>query len=205
MTKQIKSLNEITSNLGINHQVQKEAQKELKKSRDEFFETATATLAKSSLATKTISIPEGQDSIEWVRKWYPGWRITGINFPDQNQILIDEDPSLMKFVWANKEDGYFYQRTVSQASPSLDDEALEKEEPEVWKRNSKPDPVAEYWANYFLGLGSIFHKDLPQVIKPQEEWLTEDLDVISRYIIPGPISVTLQAPRKAKAGELKDE
>lgn len=196
------TLDEITTDLGLNHGAKKLATEALEGNRTQFFEAATASLEKTTLATKKIELPKLSDQNQikaWVARWHPGWRIKDIRIAG---LVIEEDPSFMRFSHINKEDGYCYQRAVSQAAPTLDDEQLKKDHPEVWLAASEPDPVAVHWGNFF-GFGTEILDSLPRVLLPQDQWNPSDLDIISQYIVPGAISVRLLAPRKATPEELE--
>lgn len=224
---------EITKELGNAHQEKKNGEKELAKRRTQFFDAATADIDENSLATKTVDAPtldikSNFSPEDWVRIYHPGWEIlylkTHGTFPDDDKIVLREDPTLKKYVFVNPEDGQVYQRNAIEGAPSLDDESLGEDHPEILERITKPVPMdsaAEHFltvfANDFLVSSSSMsvrnivydwieiqmeNENWPRVVIPQEEWPQEDLAIISDYLIPGPISLRLESPRKAKPEEI---
>ena len=71
----------------------------------------------------------------YVKQFHPGWRVVDPGSKEFTYI-IEEDPSFKKFVYVNHDDWNVYRRNVSQAGPSLDNERLKDEDPELWKRIS---------------------------------------------------------------------
>jgi hypothetical protein len=178
-------LSQITKTLGSAHKKKSAAEKELKESRTKFFDAVDEEIvATETLAQQTVATPADVESIEgYVKQFYPGWRVVG-DEPDEGAetALIEEDPAFKKFVYINREDGNLYRRNVSQAGPSLDNERLKEEDPALWKRITAATRV--------------------RVLKDLEEVDNKDLAAMQKYLVPGPMTVKLDAPRKAKPDEL---
>lgn len=87
------------------------------------------------------------------------------------------------FEHVNKKDGFVYTRQISKAAPSLDDERLREEDPELWEEITYiPEPE--------------------RVLKPLEELSPEQLAKIGEYLVAGRVSVKLGAPKKAKPEDI---
>lgn len=183
----------ITTKLGSAHATSKKAEKELKESRSEFFVAIDDEIVETeTLARQTIEFesPAGEEDAEdlltHIKKFYPGWRLAETGSKEHTHI-IEEDPAFKKFVYVNHDDGNVYRRNVSQAGPSLDDDRLKEENPELWKRITEVKVVP---------------RQQVRVLKDLETLPNEDLAEIQEYFVPGPMTVKLDAPRKAKPDEL---
>ena len=177
------NLDQITKELGTKYEVSKTAAEELKTQKGKFFKAVDAeVIATTTLATQTITVPdaEEEDPLAHIKTFYPGWRY--VEEHDDGKILIEEDPGFKKFVHVNPEDGKLYRRNVSQEGPSLDDERLQKEDPTLWKRITKPG----------------------RVLKDLNTLADKDLAAVQAYFVPGKMTVKLDAPRAAKPEELGD-
>jgi hypothetical protein len=222
MSDQDRSLIEITLDLGINHEVNKTAKKDLDTSRGEFFEAATKALEEGILAQRSVGIPRtlgGQrDLVEtWAAKWYPGWRVVSVD--DDEKVQLEEDPSLKKFVYVNKEDGRVYQRNAIQGNPSLDDDALKADDPELWERISRPVPYPDTERlQEFCDFADVPYDtmmswvetkqsgdDWARVLIDPEEMSDADMAAMQPYLVPAPVTLRLEAPRDAKPEELEDD
>lgn len=188
-------LSDITKKLGYVHAKSKQIEKELKASRSEFFEAIDNEIIENdTLARQTITFvpPKGkedaEDLITHVKRFYPGWRIAESG-SKKNTHIIEEDPAFKKFVYVNREDGNIYRRNVSQGGPSLDDDRLKKENPKLWERITEVRIIPEQEVRVLTDLDS-----LP----------SRDLSAIQEYLVPGPMTVKLDAPRKAKPNELDE-
>lgn len=177
----------ITTKLGSAHATSKKAEKELKESRSEFFEAIDEEILETeTLARQTIVVPDELDETSYIKQFFPGWRLVDPG-SKKNTYIIEEDPAFKKFVYVNHDDGQVYRRNVSQAGPSLDDDRLKAEDPELWEK------ITEV-----------------QIVPQQEVRVLKDLDTIpnaqlaamQEYFVPGGMTVKLDAPRKAKPDEL---
>jgi len=177
-------LNQITKRLGNAHKQKTVAEKELKESRNLFFDAIyDEILDTETLAQQTIEIPNYVDDVvDYIKQFYPGWYLIEHFAKEDKTALIEEDPSFKKFVYVNQEDENLYKRNVSQAGPSLDDERLKEEDPKLWKR--------------------ITDQKTTRVLKDLETVSNDDLAAMQKYFVPGPMTVKLDAPRKAKPEEL---
>lgn len=177
----------ITTKLGSAHATSKKAEKELKESRSEFFVAVDDEIVENeTLARQTISVPEGLDAEAYVKQFHPGWRVVDSG-SKAHTYIIEEDPAFKKFVYVNHEDGNVYRRNVSQAGPSLDDDRLKEENPELWKRITEVKVVPRQRVRVLKDLETVSNKDLAEM---------------QEYFVPGPMTVKLDAPRKAKPDEL---
>jgi hypothetical protein len=177
-------LSQITKDLGSTHKSSKELEKKLKDCRAKFFEAVDEQILSSeTLARQTITVPEDVEPEAYVKQFHPGWRVVDPGSKEHTYI-IEEDPSFKKFVYVNHDDGNVYRRNVSQAGPSLDNERLKEEDPDLWKRIS------------------VSKVQRVRVLKDMEEISNKDLAAMQEYFVPGPMTVKLDAPRKAKPDEL---
>lgn len=189
-------LADITKRLGAVHAKSKEAEKELKTSRSEFFDAVDEEiLSTETLAQQTITFPaklseqcedDAEDLITYVKRFYPGWRIAETD-TKKHTCIIEEDPSFKKFVYVNHEDGKVYRRNVAQGGPSLDDDRLKTEDPKLWER------ITEV---------KVIPQQETRILKELETLPDQDFSAIQEYLVPGPMTVKLDAPRKAKPNEL---
>jgi hypothetical protein len=188
MSNMTNDLQEITKQLGSAHKKKSEGEKELKKSRSEFFEAIDEEiLSTETLAQQTIVIPyaEEENVVTHIQTFYPGWQYVYEN--DDGSVIIEEDPSFKKFVYINHDDGNLYRRNVSQSGPSLDDDRLKVENPKLWKRITQEEEVPA---------------KVVRVLKDLETLPDKDLAAMQEYFVPGSMTVKLDAPRKAKPDEL---
>ncbi len=180
------NLDQITKELGTRYEVSKTAAAELATKKNEFYTAINEEIVSTeTLATKRIVVPNefiGKEE-EYVKVFYPGWVIVMKDITPGNPLIgIEEDPAFKKFVHVNPEDGKLYRRNVSQEGPSLDDERLQRENPTLWKRITKP----------------------ARVLKPLDKLPDKDLAAMQAYFVPGKMTVKLDAPRNAKPEELGD-
>lgn len=215
------SLTTVTKKLGKNHQKKNEVEETLKKDRQKFFDEVTRELARKPLAQKTVERPEAGDLYEWVNTYHPGWILID---EIENSLLLQEDPTQIRFAFVNHSDGKIYQRNAVQGAPFLDDEALAEDHPEVWKRISEPThpewlPIINEFINFIgdplAGVdddleGKFFRyitekDDWPRELIPIEDINDEDLPIFMKYMVPGRISLRLEAPRNAKPEELNED
>jgi len=87
------------------------------------------------------------------------------------------------FEYVNRHDGYVYSRQMNVGSPTLDDERLQKEDPQLWEDITYiPEPE--------------------RTLRPLEDLTPEQLARIGDYLLKGKSVAKLAAPRKAKPEEL---
>lgn len=224
-----KKLNEITKELGESHEFKVYYDVNLKENRQEFFDAVTQHIEKLPLSTKTVPYPDleslgfkGMD--EWVKIYHPGWKVASVQLESDSdsppvRIILAQDPSLVKFTWYNPEDNKVYQRNVIEEAPSLDDESLAQDHPDVWWRISESIPPSdealdllydytewdtegvEEWLNDRMNDADY---EWPRRLKNLELVDPGDLSIISDYMVPGQLSLRLEKPREAKPEEIND-
>lgn len=167
---------------------------------------------------RSTVIPEGKDAKEYITKFHPGWRIVS---QQEDIVILDENPSLLSHTFTNHETGMVYGRARVEASPSLDDDRLRQEDPQLWERITiwpepwyslvhdavknftavpwSPDSLDEVVGEHLTAHG------VERVLRDLNTLSTNDLALIEQYIIPGPVSVRLIPPRKTKPEELEHE
>jgi hypothetical protein len=113
-----------------------------------------------------------------------------------------------------------YGRTIVEPGPSLDDDRLRAEDPDLWDEiTAWPEPfyslvadaikqwlpmvseqeVAQYLEKYLTERG------LQKTLSDPNSWTDSQIERTSKYFVPGPVKVRLIAPRKATAEELGEE
>ncbi len=208
------TLEGVTKAFGENHAKKKDAEAQLKRKKTQFFDLATETCIEEGLATTTVkysgestfgkAIPD--DLAEYVATWHPGWRLVEA---ENDKLILEEDPEVKEFTFANNEDGKVYWRNQVQGSPELDDDLLQKEDPELWEEASQPAPaqvaaVKAYaeWAGLEDDDYLSYFDDLPRELRPLTEMPDNLLARLANYITPGPITVKMEAPRAIKTDDL---
>jgi hypothetical protein len=176
----MKKLSTITTKLGKDHKLQKKYKKNLEADRKEFFAAVDREIAKQPLARRTFDLNQTQEQLdEWVLRFNPGWRIVEI---DHGKVIIEEDPTLKKFSFVNEKDGQVYTRGIVEEAPSLDDEKLQADHPDVWEKLTEPKRVL---------------MDLSQADPA-------DLAIMEKYLVPGQLKPRLETPRKVKVDDTDD-
>jgi len=171
-------LDTLTKHYSKHHTAKKNAESKLKKYKEKFNEAATKALEEKDLAQKTVVLPLDCNPTEWVAKWHPGWRV--VEWLSGHHLVIrEEDPAFLKFSYVNPETGLKYERNVVQAGPSLDDEALVQDHPDVWERIT----------------------EMRRVLRSFDDMDDNDLAIVSKYLVPGPINPRMESPREAKSDE----
>lgn len=127
-----KSLNSITSELTeINSDLKKleDVKNDL---RSKFFELINEYIELSgTMGTQVVSVKcaSRAEAESYVDENYPGWRI--IQY-EENKIVIEEDPSQMKFEWTTDE-GYRIGRTTAVVGTKFDFDVLKEREPKLFE------------------------------------------------------------------------
>jgi hypothetical protein len=212
-------LPEITKDLGEQHATKSKSEAELKRKRADFFSALDDLIVQeTTLATKTVELPslDERDQVdinEWMKIYHPGWLIKGAT---EGTLILEENPALKKYAYINRDDGKVYQRILEEAAPSIDDERLAENHPELWLSISRPIPADPF----ILGLlqeitGDDKYtcewvaarekcSDWPrQVVDLEEADIDpEDSEILGKYFIPGQIKTKLASPRKAKPEEI---
>lgn len=207
-------------------------EKILKDAQKDFFDVVTQELEQSTLARKTVEIPPVEDDVveDWVRVYFPGWRFIEIN---NGKALIEEDPKLKSFAYLNMSDGMVYKRSQTSSGPTLDVEALQEADEDLYWQISEwplptflmiqnamrfthnPDLITDFADNAHDTYDSLDWSAVEtkkflteyhsdiRVIKDPSEWTPEQATALKPYLIPGKISVRLTPPRPAKPSELE--
>lgn len=225
-------LTELTEELGKVYDTYKEHEVKLngKKGKDsepglkkEFFREATQA-QNSTLAEKTASVEatSWDEARSLVIRLNPTWKIydegitIGGNEKDIYTFILQENPEFKPFTFINKKTKRVWTKQVVETAPSLDDERLMREDPDLWKEVTDI-PYADVIKNLLYEsnvdryeiderletLWDAYHG--PRELKPLEELTSDQQARIQKYIFPGPPQVKLQAPRDAKPEELDDE
>lgn len=171
----------ITKLFGEAYDVSKQADENKKDMKNVFFKALDEILEDEARPHKIVVVPEGEDSSDYVKRLYPGWRIFRAT-DDPQRVEIERDPSLMRYTFINPTDKRVYARTTVEAGPSLDEEKLQREDPELW------DEISEW---------------VPQVKDPST-WTPDQIERASRFMIPGKITTKLVPPRDATDEELAE-
>ena len=122
--------------------------------------------------------PERREVDSWLEIHHPGWRF--VESVSTDEILIEEDPELMKFEF--DVEGYKFGRTVSHGAPSFDIKGFIDNEPEL-------EDLVEETITYSLDE------------KKAASYLAEHPDsqtVFERYTVPGKVTPKLLPIRPIK-------
>ena len=181
-------LDEVTGELGSVYETWKRAEKVKDMLKRHFFDAINEEL-KDEVPKQVVQQVEAADEEEALRiaqRMYP--RFTTVTVREDSDgiwnVVLEENPELREFSYLNKADGKVYQRIIAEGSPSLDDEGLAEEQPELWD--------------------SITTEVTTRVLRPLEELTAEQVAAIQPYITMPKPQTRLGAPRKAKEEELED-
>lgn len=185
---EIDELAETTSRLGRVYDEWKQAEKFKDEYREEFFRQVSEKL-KEEVAPQIIAefpTEDEEEALRMAQRQYVRHRVVS-SAPMEGgyQVVLEEDAELRPFTFLNKEDGQVYQRIVSEGSPSLDDEALAEEQPELWE--------------------AITNEVTTRELKPLEELTPEQVAELQKYITMPKPQMRLGKPRRAKPEELDDD
>jgi hypothetical protein len=183
-----RTLEIVTRDLGEADAEEKRNKKLRDKHRLEFFSLAEATVASKTLAQKSVSVAQfdsEEEAREYLEQHYPTWRIIDFTIRDDDVLaVLEEDPEKQPFVFVNPLDKKVYRKQVVAGGTFVNEEKLQREDPELWKRITfVPEPE-------------------PQ-IKSSDELDPKDYAKMQKYVYPGPPQIKLAAPRKAKEHELE--
>lgn len=185
-----------------------------------FFDAIDQTLEEQVRKQQIVPFTGTEDEpVEtFIARQHPGWRLRRVT--DSGEIIIEEDPKFMKFSFTNKELGVTFQRTTAQASNSIDDERLRKENPRLWEQITEwPEPWYSMIYNFAESLGPdlgpndihnqldiyLRNMGLGRVLKNPDDWSDAEFRALSKYIVPGPVSTRLVKPRPATPEELNGQ
>jgi hypothetical protein len=220
------TLNEITATFGEAYTVAKESGALRDEYQKRFFQAATEELETKVLAQRVVEIPlpsaqSIEDIQEYVSTYHPGWRFVSTREAASEEdldVLVEQDPALMKFTYVNREDETVYGRTITEGQPYLDLEAIEVCNHDLYDAITEW-PGIEMVNEILIWIGAVELPALPPDREPLSDLLTrwgfgrrlrdlntvdtETLAQLDPYWIPGKISVRLVPPRAAKPEELE--
>jgi hypothetical protein len=180
-------LNDVTRRLGENYDLYKEYEKAKNRLRDQFFERVTEELAEE-VPPQIIAEYEGDEeqALRQAQRQYVRHKVISTEKTKGGyKVILEEDPAFRPFEYVNPSDGRVYRRSVVAGSPSLDDDALQEENPELWH--------------------SITEVVVKRELKPLEDLTPEQVAELQPYITMPEPQVKLTAPRRATQEELDNE
>lgn len=171
-----KNLRKITTSFGRAYDRSKRYEQRKKDWQTEFFAACTQAIQRERrLPRKSVVTNESSD---WVKEQNPGWRI--IDSDNRFTYLLEKDPNLVPYTYINPDTKMVYQRGTQESGPSLDEERLKDENPDLYNEVT----------------------ETQRVVKDPSTWTEDQMEQIQPYLIPGTIKAKLIPPRKAKAEEL---
>lgn len=182
-------LDEVTTTLAFQDQLEKSAKAAKEDARAEFFRLADALLLEEQLDRLKVAIPEyvhagGRLTVaQWVERDYPGWKFIKADWTGEPYAILEQDPSKQPFTWVNNSLGLIFQRQISMVKSGIDTEWLQQEYPEIAKEVLIPRTVYEFSdeaAHIYLNA------------KPESQTAFEQV------VYPGQAQVKLAAPKKIK-------
>lgn len=213
------NLNQVASRFGRAYTNHTKAKERLAKQQKALFAAFDEQIKNSVLNQRTIHLPSDTDVEKYVADHFPEMNIiltTQVGDEDI-KVLLEENPSVKKFTYVNREDGRVYGRTIAQV-PTLDDEALRTEDPDLWEHITEwPEPWLSLVCHTVQAMSSLTwsyeslkatagdilkDRGVERVLRPFHTLDNSDFAKLEQYLLPGPISVRLKAPRDAKPEEL---
>lgn len=181
-------LDDVTHNLGTAYEVWKNSEKAKDSLKRKFFDKINEAL-REEVPRQVVQQVEAQDEEEALRiaqRMYPRFKTLDAQPDDEGKwnLVLEEDPELREFSYLNKTDGKVYQRIIAEGTPSLDDDGLAEEQPDLWD--------------------AITTEVTTRELKPLEELTPEQVAAIQPYITMPKPQTRLGAPRRAKEEELED-
>lgn len=156
-----------------------------KSARDEFLDAATEAAAMEIPARRVerVVADDMEAALRIAQRRFHNFTIIDVRRQTDDEdpgyeVILEEDPALRPFSFVNKEDGQVYSRVIVEGSPYLDDEALRKDNPELWDR--------------------ITEKKVVEEIKPLDSLSDEDLAAIQPYLAMPKAQARMGKIRKAK-------
>lgn len=213
---------EIVAELAPAYGEWKGGEKVKNKLKTEFFDSITEHLKASDSAAEdlvTVEANDAQEARETIEKLRPTWIVEDLReAPDREgfwEVILVEDPAFMPFTI--EFDGQVWGRQIAEGSMMLDDDLLQVEKPDLWKRISEypnqklmediayeagmdpSDPDTEESG----GLEGYVERQcerhgLKRFLKSMDDIDDEDLAEMQDYTYPGPPTVKLPAPKKVK-------
>lgn len=208
-----RTLTEILDDLDSAYGEWKGGEKDKNKYKDEFFKLAVEALKDETQAEKVVEIRASNtvQAGEIIGQRYPTWELDDIRkHPDREgyfEAIIRENPYYQSF--SIDHNGKTYQRQVISGSAMLDDERLQRDDPELWKKVSDFEHRAtleniiyecgidgQEVAEKLDNLGEAY--GLPRQLKPLEDLDPEVLAQLQEYMYEGKPTIKFPAPKKVK-------
>jgi hypothetical protein len=179
-------LHEITSGLGSAYDQWKTYEKEKNAFKDRFFKAADEAQETLAQIVEVFTAASEAEALEQAQRYFPRYRVVEVVQREENRwgVALEERPDFQNFTFINKDDGRVYSRYVAEGSPTLDDDRIKDENPELWEK--------------------ITEVPTERVLKPLETLTAEELAEIEPYIYKAKPTARLAAPRKAKPEELDE-
>lgn len=215
------NLTDVTRQLGTHYLSWKEFETSKNECKNRFFEAVTEKIRNEWVPVEKYAICDALSEAEArkeLERMHSGWLIDTIREnPDAQgewEAIMVEDPELKAFTYVNPEDGMVYTRQVVSGSPTLDDERLKAEDPDLWREITYvPHFDAIIGVMYEFGVDGVqmdkFDRlwdicEGPRLLRPLDELPPETAAKLQRYVYIGRPTVKLSAPRKAKPEELDE-
>lgn len=216
MSKKKRGLEVVTNQLLAIYDNWKSAEKKKNELRDEFFKLAVDENSRAPLSRKTVTIiADSEDEVRnVVEDHHKRFSCEALKekTPGVWSVVLIERPEFKSFVYINdsKETPILIQRRVDDGSPSLDNERIIKEDPELWKsvseipdRNFLVDLILcfSYREQIVKRLEDVYplHRRL---LRPFKDLSSEEIPRLQSYVSYGKPKIVLGAPRPAKDEEL---
>lgn len=180
-----KDLDKIIIEIEKNNKKLKELEKSKESLRSHFFSLVDEYIGISGTTeTQVLNIKcaSRAEATQYVEDNYPGWSIVQY---DTEQIVIEEDPSQMKFSWTT-EDGYQINRTTAIVGTKFDFDRLKDFDPVLF------DEIVESKTVYELN-----EKKAQQMIEDHPEILP----VLQESTKLGKIQLRMSSPKKVNDDE----
>lgn len=181
-------LKSVTTKLGKSYKQWKRHEKDKNQAKSDFFAMINEIFGEDDLALETIQLPGGhsrEEAIALALRDHPTYRLVHEKPLEDGGwlILLEENPEYKPYMFINATDKMVYQRQVVEGGLELDDEAIKKDDPKLYKEITEP----------------------TRVLRPLEDLTPEQLAAVAEYTYPGKPTVKLPAPRQAKEEELEDD
>lgn len=219
-----RTVKEIVADLAPAYKEWKGGEKTKNKLRDEFFEAITSKLQEDGEAAEDLIIVEatsGVEAIEEAQRRRPGWLVEDWRpSPDLDgsyEVIVVENPEFMPFTI--EFDGQVWGRQITEGDSMLDNEKIEADDPDLWKRvTAYPNQSLLEDIAYGAGMDPNDHAfemngykgfdgyiewqcerhGVKRSLKPFDDIADEDLAALQGYMYSGPPKVKLPAPKKVK-------
>jgi hypothetical protein len=182
------SLVDVTKRLGKKYKLWKSNETKKNDDKETFFKLANEEVAARGLSRKSVSIyGPGQDEARTrCQEYYPIFREIAVSESGDGyfDFVLEELAEFKPYTYVNPEDRQVYGRRIQSGPTTLDDERLQQEDPELYKR--------------------VTETETKRVLKDIKKLSPEDLAAVGEYIYEAKPKVQLAPPRPAKPEELED-